>query len=78
MTTEQITNMPNHGEVFAVASIVKAFFDVAYEVVKDAGGNQGWYQSGRAQAAATLANACATVYVTQMADRQRKTKKPTP
>jgi hypothetical protein len=78
MTTEQTTNTPNHGEIFAAASIVRAFFDVAYEVVKDAGGNQRWHQTGRAQAAATLANACAVVYVAQMAERQRKTKKPAP
>lgn len=78
MTTEQPTTTPNHGEVFAAASIVKAFFDVAYEMVKEAGGHQRWHQAGRAQAAATLANACAMVYVAQMHERQRKAKKPAP
>lgn len=73
-----LPDAPNHGDVFAAATVVKAFFDTAYQMVKDAGGHQRWHQTGRAQAAATLANACAVVYVAQMSERQRKTKKPAP
>jgi Primase C terminal 2 (PriCT-2) len=69
---------PNHGDVFAAATVVKAFFDTAYQMVKDAGGHQRWHQSGRAQAAATLASACATVFAAQLAERQRKPKKSAP
>lgn len=80
MTIEQTTNTPNHGEVFAAASIVSAFFDVAYEMVIAKGQREKWgvNDKDRTQAASTLANACAVVYVAQMAERQRKTKKPAP
>lgn len=80
MTTEQSTATPNHGEVFAAASIVKAFFDVAYEMVISKGQSERWgvRDQDRTKAAATLANACATIYVAQMSERQRKAKKPAP
>jgi hypothetical protein len=67
-----VPDAPNHGDVFAAATVVKAFFDTAYQMVKDAGSHQRWYQTGRAQAAATLAHACATVYAAQLSERQRK------
>lgn len=78
MTTDQKQDTPNHGDVFAAATVVKAFFDASFEMVRGKGDHQRWLQSGHAQAAATLANACATVYVAQMQERQRKAKKPTP
>ena len=78
MTTDQKPETPNHGDVFAAASVVKAFFDTCFVMVKDYGGHVRWDSSGRAQAAATLASACATVYAAQLQDRQRKAKKPTP
>jgi hypothetical protein len=67
-----IPDAPNHGDVFAAATVVKAFFDTAYQLVKDAGGGSRWNQAGRAQAAATLAHACTTVYAAQLTERQRK------
>jgi hypothetical protein len=67
-----VPGAPNHGDVFAAATVVKAFFDTAYQLVKDVGGGSRWNQSGRAQAAATLAHACATVYAEQLSERQRK------
>lgn len=67
-----VPDAPNHGDVFAAATVVKAFFDTAYQMVKDSGGGQRWYQSGHTQAAATLAHACATVYAAQLSERQRK------
>ena len=80
MTTDQKQDTPNHGDVFAAASVVSAFFDVAFEMVIAKGARVRWgvRDADRAQAAATLANACATVYAAKMQERQRKAKKPTP
>lgn len=80
MTTDQKPETPNHGDVFAAASVVSAFFDVAYEMVVATGCRVRWgvRDADRAQAAATLASACATVYAAQLQERQRKAKKPTP
>lgn len=80
MTNNQKPETPNHGDVFAAASVVSAFFDVAHEMVIAKGLRVGWEaaDSDRINAAATLASACATVYVAQLQDRQRKAKKPTP
>lgn len=80
MATDQKHEAPNHGDVFAAASVVSAFFDVAYEMVIAKGSRVRWgvRDADRAQAAATLASACATVYAVQSQDRQRKAKKPTP
>jgi hypothetical protein len=52
----------NHGDTFAAASIAKAFFEVSFSIVKDYGDRVQWDGSGRALAAATLTQACATVY----------------
>lgn len=80
MTPDQKQDTPNHGDVFAAASVVSAFFDVAFEMVKAKGCGVKWEakDADRLQAAATLANACATVYTAQMQERQRKAKRPTP
>lgn len=80
MTTDQKQDTPNHGDVLAAASVVSAFFDVAFEMVIAKGVRVRWEvrDADRVQAAATLANACATVYAAQMQERQRKAKKPTP
>lgn len=69
---------PNHGDVFAAASIAKAFFEASYAIVKDYGEHVRWSSGARAQAAATLAQACATVYAAQMQAGQRKGRKTTP
>lgn len=74
MTTDQKPGTPNHGDVFEAASVVKAFFDTCYVMVKDYGGFVRWDSTGRAQAAAILASACATVYAAQLQERQRKRK----
>lgn len=74
MTTDQKPGAPNHGDVFEAASVVKAFFETAYAMVKDYGGFVRWDSTGRAQAAAILASACATVYAAQLQERQRKRK----
>lgn len=68
----------NHGDVFAAASIAKAFFEASFAIVKDYGEHVRWSGGGRAQAAATLAQACATVYAAQMQAGQRKGRKTTP
>lgn len=69
---------PNHGDVFAAASIARAFFEASFAIVKDYGEHVRWSGGGRAQAAATLAQACATVYAAQMQAGQRKGRKTTP
>jgi hypothetical protein len=69
---------PNHGDVFAAASIAKAFFEASIAIVKDYGEHVRWCGGGRAQAAATLAQACATVYAAQMQAGQSKGRKTTP
>lgn len=69
---------PNHGDVFAAASIAKAFFEASYAIVKDYGEHVRWSGGGRAQAAATLAQACATVYAAQMQAGQSKGRKNAP
>ena len=68
----------NHGDVFAASTLAKSFFETSFSIVNDYGESVDWRSFGRAQAAATLANACAVVYATQMADRQRKPKKTAP
>lgn len=80
MATDQKPETPNHGDVFAAASVVSAFFDVAYEMVVAKGYHVRWAvrDADRAQAAATLTSACATVYAAQLQERQRKAKKPAP
>ncbi len=74
MATNQKHETTSHADVFEAASVVKAFFETAYAMVKDYGGFVRWDSTGRAQAAAILASACATVYAAQLQQRQRKRK----
>jgi hypothetical protein len=69
---------PNHGDVFVAASIAKAFFEASIAIVKDYGEHVRWSSGGRAQAAATLAQACATVYAAQIQAGQSKGRKTAP
>ena len=62
MSNEHHQAVLNHGDAFAAASIAKAFFETSFSIVKDYGDHVRWNGSGRALAAATLAQACATVY----------------
>jgi hypothetical protein len=73
-----VPDAPNHGDVFEAASIAKMFFETSFAIVKGSGNSAHWINCGCAEAAATLANACATVYAAQLSERQRKPKKTAP
>lgn len=67
----------DESEVFAANLLASRFFEAAIVSVNGYGNHTRWFDSGRAMAAATLANAAATIYAANIQAKQaaRRTRK---
>lgn len=60
-------NQTNESLAFESSLIAKTLFEQCWVTVGGYGGHARWGDAGRAQAAATLANAAATIYAANLA-----------